>query len=132
MMVNSFATMIIGMLISQTVFTPDAVDTKEERNVFTALLLMQSGGALALQLFGIGSAYFLFINAAPLFVAMSLDAVLNRGTRAVSLWTYALGMSVPLLTGAKTACIALDVFVPLVCPFIPLALLRADAEISAL
>jgi hypothetical protein len=103
------------MLISQAVLIPDAVGTKEERNVFTALLLMQSGGALVLQLLGLGSAYFLFINAAPLFVAMSLDAVLNRGARVVSLWTYALGMFVPLLTGAKTACIALDVFVPLVC-----------------
>jgi len=112
-MVNSFATMIIGMLISQVVLIPDAVGTKEERNVFTALLLMQSGGALAVQLIGLGSAYFFFINAAPLFVAMSLDAALNRGARDVSLWTYALGMFVPLLTGAKTACIALDVFVPL-------------------
>jgi hypothetical protein len=126
MMVNSFATMIIGMLVSQTVLVPDASGA-EERNVLTALLLMLSGGALALQLLGLGSAYFLFINGVPLFGAMSLDALLNRGARVVSLWTYALGMFVPLLTGTKTACIALDVFVPLVCSFF-----RVGAEISAL
>jgi hypothetical protein len=106
---------MIGMLVSQTLLLPDVIGTEEERDVITALLMMQSGGALALQLLGLGSAYFLFINAVPLFVAMSLDALLNRGARVVSLWTYALGMFVPLLTGTKTACITLDVFVPLVC-----------------
>ena len=95
--------------------------------MFTALLLMQSGGALALQLLGLGSAYFLFINAVPLFVAMSLDGLLNRGARLVSLWTYALGMSVPLLTGAKMACIVFDVFIPLVCRHV---FFHARAEIS--
>ncbi len=75
---------------------------------------MQSGGALALQLLGIGSAYFLFVAAVPLFVALLLDALLNRGGSLVSLRTYALGMFVPLLSGTKMACITLDVFVPLV------------------
>ena len=103
-----------GTLISQTAFIPDDVRTEDERNVLTALLLMQSGGALALQLFGIGSAYFLFVSAVPLFAALSLDALLNRGGLHVSLWTYALGMTVPLWSGTRTACITLDVFVPLV------------------
>jgi hypothetical protein len=90
---------------------------------------MQSGGALALQLLGLGSAYFLFVSAVPLFGALSLDALLNRGGLFVSLWTYALGMSVPLLSGTRMACIVLDVFVPLVCSshffsFLPCA--RAD------
>lgn len=105
----------IGTLISQTFFIPRVVRTEDERNVLTALLLMQTGGALALQLFGIGSAYFLFVCAVPLFCALSLDALLNRGGLLVSLWTYALGMSVPLLSGTRMACIVLDVFVPLVC-----------------
>jgi hypothetical protein len=105
----------IGTLISQTVFIPDVVRTEDERNVLTALLLMQSGGALALQLLGLGSAYFLFVGAVPLFGALSLDALLNRGGPLVSLWTYALGMSVPLLSGTRMACIVFDVFVPLVC-----------------
>ena len=78
-----------------------------------ALLLIQSGVALALQLFGFGSAYFLFVSAVPLFSALSLDTLLNHGGL-ISLWTYALGMFVPLLSGTKLACIALDVFVPLV------------------
>jgi hypothetical protein len=105
----------IGTLISQTVFIPDVVRTEDERNALTALLLMQSGGALALQLLGIGSAYFLFISSVPLFGALSLNALLNRGGPLVSLWTYALGMLVPLLSGTRMACIVLDVFVPLVC-----------------
>jgi hypothetical protein len=115
------------MLISQTVLLPEVVGTEDERNVLTALLLMQSGGALALQLLGFGSAYFFFVNAVPLFVAMSLDALLNRGARAVTLWTYALGMFVPLLTGTKTSCIALDVFVPLVCSLHSPPLLHYDS-----
>jgi hypothetical protein len=115
MMVNSFAIVVIGMLISQTVLVPGVVGMEKERNVLTALLLMQSGGALAVQLIGLGSAYFLFINAVPLFVALSLDALLSRGSGVVSLWTYALGMLMPLFTGAKMACIVFDVFVPLVC-----------------
>ena len=111
----------IGTLISQTIFISDVVRTEDERNVLTALLLVQSGGALALQLLGIGSAYFLFISAVPLFAALALDALLNRGGLLVSLWTYALGMSVPLLSGTRMACITLDVFVPLVRPSLFLA-----------
>ena len=98
------------MLASQVVF-PDVA----ERSVLSALLLMQSGGALALQLLGIGSACFLFLSAVALFVALSLDALLNPNI-VVSLWTYGLGLLVPLLTGTQMTCIVLDVFVPLVCP----------------
>jgi len=106
----------IGTLISQIIFIPDVISTEDERNVLTALLLMQSFGALSLQLFGLGSAYFLFVGAVPLFGALSLDALLNRGGLLVSLWTYALRMSVPLLSGTRMACIVFDVFVPLVSP----------------
>ena len=119
----------LGTLISQTVFIPDDVRTEDERNVLTALLLMQSGGALALQLLGIGSAYFLFVSAVPLFSALSLDTLLNRGGLHVSLWTYALGMSVPLLSGTRMACITLDVFVPLVCSSHFLTFFRARVRI---
>jgi hypothetical protein len=83
------------------------------RTVLSALLLMQTGGALLLQLVGLGSAYLLFLAAVPLFVALSLDALLNDGL-VVSLWTYALSLAVPLLTGMQMTCVVLDVFVPLV------------------
>ncbi|KAH9989914.1 hypothetical protein BJV74DRAFT_922202 [Russula compacta] len=98
---------LAGMLASQVVL-PDVA----ERNVLTALLLMQSGSALALQLLGIGSACFIFVSAVPLFVALSLDALLNPGA-VVSLWAYALGLLVPLHIGTRLACTILDVFVPL-------------------
>lgn len=97
------------MLASQT-----ASARVSERNILTALLLTQSGGALALQLYGIGSACILFVNSAPLFVALALDGLLNP-TTVISLWAYALGLLVPLFTGTKLACTVLDVFVPLVC-----------------
>jgi hypothetical protein len=84
-----------------------------ERDVLIALLLTQSGGALVFQLLGIGSACILFVNSVPLFVALSLDTLLNSGA-VVSLWAYALGMSVSLFTGTKLACTVLDVFIPLV------------------
>ncbi len=48
---------IIGTLISQMVFLPEVIDMEKERNLLTALLLMQSGGALVLQMLGIGLAY---------------------------------------------------------------------------
>ncbi len=76
---------------------------------------MQSASMLSLELLSIDSAYSLFVSAMPLFVSLSLDASLNRGGLLVNLWTYALGMFVPLLGGTKMACIVLDVFVPLVC-----------------
>ncbi len=47
--------------------------------LLTALLLMQSASALSLQSLSIGSAYSLLVSAVLLFVALSLDAFLNRG-----------------------------------------------------
>ncbi|KAI9448865.1 hypothetical protein BJY52DRAFT_1206477 [Lactarius psammicola] len=96
-----------GILASQVVFPEVA-----ERTVLSALLLMQSGGALLLQLLGLGSAYLLFLGALPLFGALSLDALLNHDL-VVSLWTYAFSLVVPLLTGMQMTCVVLDVFVPL-------------------
>ncbi len=105
---------IIGTLMSQTGFLSEVIGMEDEGNLLTPLLLMQSTGALSLQLLYIGSAYSLFVSAVPLFVALSLDAFLNHGGVLVNLWTYALGMFVPLLASTKMACIVLDV-VPLVC-----------------
>jgi hypothetical protein len=98
----------LGMLSSQA-----TLSGVPERYVLTALLLMQTGGTLTFQLLGIGSACFLFVTALPLFVALSLDALLNSGA-VVSLWAYALGLSVSLFSGTKLAFTVLDVFVPLV------------------
>jgi hypothetical protein len=99
---------LIGILGSQVFFSE-----VEERVVLSSLLLMQSGGAVALQLLGLGSSYLLFVGAVPLFVALSFDTLLNSGN-IVSLWTYAFSMGVPLLTGFQITCVVLDVFVPLV------------------
>ena len=106
---------IIGTLISQTGFLSEVIGMEDEGNLLTALPLMQSAGALSLQLLGIRSAYSLFVSAVPPFVALSLDAFMNSGGLLVKLWTYALGMFVPLLGGTKMVCIVLHVFVPLLC-----------------
>jgi hypothetical protein len=100
----------LGMLASQAAF-----HEVTERNILTALLLTQSGSALAFQLLGVGSACLLFVDAVPLFVALSLDALLNSDA-VVGLWVYGLGLPVSLFTGTKLACTILDVFVPLVRP----------------
>lgn len=99
---------LAGILASQVFFSE-----VEERIILSSLLLMQSGGAMLLQLLGLGSAYLLFLGAVPLFVALSFDTLLNSGL-VVSLWTYAFSMVVPLLTGFQITCVVLDVFVPLV------------------
>ncbi|KAF8502349.1 hypothetical protein F5888DRAFT_1632262 [Russula emetica] len=81
-----------------TVLIPDVVRSEHDRNVVTALLLMQLGGVIALRLLGIGSAYFLFVSAVPLFGALSLDTLLNHDGFLVSLWMYVLGIFMPLLS----------------------------------
>ena len=99
-----------GILASQLIFAEVS-----ERTALNSLLLMQSGGALLLQILGLGSAYLLFVAAVPLFIALSFDALLGSGL-VVSLWTYAFCLVVPLLTGFQMTCVVLDVFVPLVRP----------------
>lgn len=103
---------LAGILASQLVFAEVS-----ERTVLNSLLLMQSGGALLLQLLGLGSAYLLFLAAVPLFIALSFDAILDSDL-VVSLWTYAFSLGVPLLTGFQMTCVVLDVFVPLVRPIL--------------
>jgi hypothetical protein len=105
---------LVGILTSQLVFAEVS-----ERTVLSSLLLMQSGGAVLLQLLGLGSAYLLFLGAVPLFVALSFDTLLSSGN-IVSLWTYAFSLGVPLLTGFQMTCVVLDVFVPLVRPHLDL------------
>jgi len=113
---------IIGTLISQTVFLSEVIGMEDEGSLITALPLMQSAGALSLQLLGIGPAYSLFVNALPLFVALSLDAFLNHGGLLVNLWMYARwACSCPFWAAREWRVSSLTVtcsshlFVPLVC-----------------
>ena len=66
------------------------------------------------------------VSAVPLFGALSLDVLLNRGSPLVSLWTHVLGMLVPLLSSTRMVCIVLDVLISLVCSSHFLQCMRAD------
>jgi len=99
---------LAGAFASQLLF-----DSAHERTVFTALLLLLSGGAFVVQMLGIGSAALLFISALPLFVALLVDRAINDSATNVHLLAYALGQISPLTTGTHALCIIFDVFVPL-------------------
>ncbi|TFK64946.1 hypothetical protein BDN72DRAFT_846164 [Pluteus cervinus] len=107
---------IFGALLSQYLLAPIP-----ERTVLSSMLLMQSSITLVLQLNGIGSAIIFFLSSFPLFLVMVGNYLLTgagaggatAGDKRVSLWVYALGQIVPLLTGTMILVSVLEVFVPL-------------------
>ncbi|KAJ7509606.1 hypothetical protein B0H11DRAFT_1960274 [Mycena galericulata] len=100
---------LLGGLASQ-LFVP----TTDEESVYAALLLLQSSAAFGVQMLNIGSAAMFFISALPLFGALLVnDLVLTSGAGELSLWTYALGGFLPLLTGTLIMVPTVEVFVPL-------------------
>jgi hypothetical protein len=88
-----------------------------EQSVFTSLLLVQALLAIVVQLAGVGSASIFFLCALPLFVALIINSLLVENTKNISLWTYAIGQAIPLLTGSMLIVGVVEVFVPLVCRF---------------
>lgn len=102
----------LGALISQYF-----VGEVHEESVFTGLLLVQALIAIAVQVAGIGSASIFFLCALALFVALIINTLLVGNTKNISLWTYAIGQAMPLLTGSMLIVGVVEVFVPLVCRF---------------
>ncbi|KAF8201539.1 hypothetical protein BJ912DRAFT_1019472 [Pholiota molesta] len=84
-----------------------------EQSVFTALLLIESFLAIAIQLVNIGSAAIFFLAALPLFVALALNPLFVGSNSRMSLWTYGLGSILPSLTGTLLLLGVVEVFVPL-------------------
>ncbi|TDL26482.1 hypothetical protein BD410DRAFT_741807 [Rickenella mellea] len=89
-----------------------------ERTVLTSLLLSHSLLAVIVQsVFSIGSAVVFFLSAAPLVIALTIDALVcsraGAGEGAVWLGTYALGQFAPLLFGTEVFVAIADIFVPL-------------------
>ena len=68
-----------------------------------------------MQVAGIGSASIFFLCALALFVALVINSLLVGNTKNISLWTYAIGQGMPLLTGSMLLVGVVEVFVPLVC-----------------
>ncbi|KAJ7166799.1 hypothetical protein C8R46DRAFT_1095357 [Mycena filopes] len=100
---------LLGGLASQLL-----VPATEEKTVLSALLLLQATAAFAIQLLNVGSAAAFFISGLPMFGALLLnDLALTTRKAEVSLWTYALGQFLPLLTGTLIMIPTLEVFVPL-------------------
>ncbi|KAJ7131725.1 hypothetical protein C8R43DRAFT_1024401 [Mycena crocata] len=90
------------------------VPTTDEKTVFAAIVLLQSTMAFVVQLFNIGSAAAFFISGMPIFTSLLLNnVVLTTRKGEVSLWTYAIGGFLPLLTGTLIMVPTVEVFVPL-------------------
>jgi hypothetical protein len=105
--------------------------------MLTSILLLQSLGAFALQMVGIGSAAVFYLSAFPLFIASLINRQLvhdvqvvqtkgkrkanpsstriSRGATEISLWTYAISLVVPLIAASQTIVAVCEFFVPLVC-----------------
>ncbi|KAJ8075039.1 hypothetical protein PM082_019366 [Marasmius tenuissimus] len=99
----------LGALLPQLV-----VGGVEETTVYSVILLAQTGLAVIIQFLGVGSASLLFVTALSLFAALLLNTLLaDSKRRELSLWTYALGQTLPMMTGTMCAYPVLEVFVPL-------------------
>ena len=70
-------------------------------------------GAL-IQLLGIGAGGTLFLSSSPMIPALVLNSFLTNPGDDISLWSYAIGLVTPLVTGTVLLLSVLDVFVPLV------------------
>ena len=70
-----------------------------------------------MQLAGIGSAVIFFLCALSLFMALIINLLLVGNAKNISLWSYAIGQAMPLLTGSMLIVGVVEVFVPLVCRF---------------
>ncbi|KAJ6614116.1 hypothetical protein B0H10DRAFT_2046102 [Mycena sp. CBHHK59/15] len=100
---------LLGGLSSQLLVT-----STDEKSVFGAILLLQTTAAFAVQLLNVGSAAIFFISGLPIFCAMLLNnLVLATRKGEISLWTYALGQFLPLMTGTLIMVPTVEVFVPL-------------------
>ena len=104
---------IIGALAPQLLFFHPAYQD-EPSTLFSALLLYSFLSVVLQSVFEIGSASFLFLIAAPLLLALALNAVQTRRFENVLLRTYVLAGIVPVILGTEVWCGMADVFVPLV------------------
>ncbi|KAJ7736555.1 hypothetical protein DFH07DRAFT_905762 [Mycena maculata] len=100
---------LLGGLASQLL-----VPATDEKTVYAATLLLQSSAALGIQLLNVGSAAMFFISGLPIFIALLVnDLLLTTRKGEVSLWVYALGQFLPLMTGTLIMVPTVEVFVPL-------------------
>jgi len=127
---NSHESPRTGALLTQLLFTQ-----VPERDLLHAELLSNAFVAAAGQLAGVGSSAIFFLSATSMFGALVVDRVTTYFSTPVvgglvdkngkvdkvegkdgfvSLWTYALGQLIPLLTGTQLVAATLVVFVPLV------------------
>ena len=106
---RALTNLLTGALISQLLF-----GRLRERTTFASVILLQSFIACVGQLVGVGSAGVFALSAAPMVVAIVLNAILASSVDDISLWSYAVALFTPLSLGAQMFYITLDVFVPLV------------------
>lgn len=100
---------LLGAMLSQYLVGPVS-----EHTLFTALLLMQTATAFAVQMIGIGSAALFFVSSLPLFIVLAINPMLSGSAQKISLMTYAVAQASPLLTGTLVMLPIAEIFVPLV------------------
>jgi hypothetical protein len=100
---------ILGVLVSQYLIGPVS-----EQAIFNAMLLLQSGLALAIQMAGVGSASVFFLSGLPMLVALFINRLITGSTKTISLVAYALAQVEPLMVGTLILATVAEVFVPLV------------------
>lgn len=82
-----------------------------ERSLFSAVLLGMSFLALLVQAIGFGSAGLFFLSACSIFAGLLVE---QKHKGPISLTTYAVAQTVPLLLGTEVFTTITDIFVPLV------------------
>lgn len=116
--VNHTQPIVLGALAPQLFFFHPA-HQDESPTLFSALLLYSLLAMILQSVFELGSSSFLFLLAAPLLLALALNAAQTKHFEDVLLRTYMIAGVVPVVLGTEMWCGIADVFVPLVwCHFV--------------
>lgn len=111
--------LLLGALASQLI-----IGRVPEQTTFSSVMVLQSFLGALVQLLGIGASGALFLTSSPLIPALILNAVLTNPGDDISLWSYAIGLITPLVTGSTLLFSVIDVFVPLVCSSVHLTRIK--------
>ena len=81
-------------------------------------MVLQGFLSALIQMLGVGAGGSLFLSSCPMIPALVLNFLLTSPGDDISLWSYAIGLVTPLVTGTILLLSVLDVFVPLVSAYI--------------
>ena len=102
------------MLLSGALASQLIIGHVPEQTAFSSIMVLQGFLGALIQLLGIGAGGTLFLSSSPMIPALVLNSLLTNPGDDISLWSYAIGLVTPLVTGTVLLLSVLDVFVPLV------------------